>query len=260
MSSELENFLDTDVRVFFSSANHVQLVKNIENGAFSYRSKFSDAGNKKYKSKFKVSKNGMKYSIRLDGEYLCNIEKKELKASLTQCLWKIIPKKLGFIIEKDDECITAAADSTLKLDKCTSTEDQLFDFEALEDCKKDQGDSKVENDSKQQKEVILKIYQEEALKLPIFNEIKTLKTEKNILQQALAQNSRPVEVTTESTRIVNSNEPEKTGNNTKEAIKTIRYIPPAVTTTVFQILKDSAYIKHHHHHTHDEERGYIKFI
>lgn len=266
LSSELESFLDTDVRLFFSSANHVQLVKNQETGTFSYRSKFSDAGNKKYKSVFKVSKSGMKYSIRLDGEYLCDADKKELKTSLSQCLWKITPKKLGFVIANDDECITATADSILRLEKCTGTEDQLFDFEAFQDCKKDEGGTGLESDAKKEHQLILKIDQQEALKLPIFDVKNALKPQSAIVQTTLAANPKSVAVVTKTSDPVIATASADIKNTTVR-----QYIIPTVTTTtIIQIIKDGRFstlgdsdsTNHdlYHRYIHNDDVGDIKFI
>lgn len=125
-ASNLEYFLDGNIRIFFSMANHVFLVKNTETDTLMHISKFSNLDD--IFSTFSILKDDTSYLIKTGADYICQDNVNNVKPCKKKERWQVNKKIFGFTISKENMCLTAAPKFKIVLEKCNGSSYQLFDF------------------------------------------------------------------------------------------------------------------------------------
>lgn len=123
--SDIEYFLDKDIRIFIPTANHIFLVKNTSTGLINHVSKYSSLDD--VFSTFKISRDSKKYVMTVDGQFVC-VKEEDVTTCTGKYLWDINPKIFGYTISSYDRCLTILSGNMVMLKKCGGTEDQVFDF------------------------------------------------------------------------------------------------------------------------------------
>lgn len=147
--SPIEYFMDREIRIFSSAANHIFLVRDVSKNTITHRSKFANLEN--MFSAFRISKDSTMFRIRTGEDFICD-EDNNLTICKKPTMWKIKPVTLGYTISSSGKCLTIQSRTTMGLDTCTEVDDQIFDFRiANEDTKCD------EEDKKKSKEIVIKM-------------------------------------------------------------------------------------------------------
>lgn len=128
-SRELDYFLEQDIHILFSAYNHMQLAEKVETGSIVGVDRYLDAKEFRYDDRSMITKNGSGYEIRVGGAKLCKNNNMEVvKCGDGTGVWNIERKTFGFNISMGGSCMTEVDKDSLKLRKCTDTDDQLFTF------------------------------------------------------------------------------------------------------------------------------------
>lgn len=130
--SDIEYFLDKDIRIFLPTANHIFMVKNTSTGLINHVSKYANLDD--VFSTFKISRDSKKYVIMVDGQFVC-VKEDDVSVCNEKYLWDITPKIFGQTISSYDRCLTISPGNMVVLKKCSGTDDQVFDFRYIEEDK-----------------------------------------------------------------------------------------------------------------------------
>lgn len=128
---QIKFFLDKDIRIYVSRANHLFLVMDTITETMGTMSKYAIVSDKY--SKFKLIWDPSGYKLISLGSPLCDED-----GLITKCekpvFWDIKPKNLGYTISEkgSNRCLTILDRNLVSLALCTETEDQIFDFRVAE--------------------------------------------------------------------------------------------------------------------------------
>ncbi|KAI5168541.1 hypothetical protein PAEPH01_0222 [Pancytospora epiphaga] len=145
LAIELDKFVDKEIRVFVSGANHIFLGMDTKSYKLTARSKFYDLRN--FATVAKIIPDSAYFRIRFYSKPIC-VEDDEIIKCDTGTSWTINSKTFGYTIGDGSKCITLADRSTIRMMPCTETEDQIFDFKLKnedEDCGENQQDSETKS-------------------------------------------------------------------------------------------------------------------
>lgn len=124
-STDLQYFLDKDLRIFLSGANHVFLGFKADETFLSARSKYSDL--KGFNTLSRVVRDGEIYRIKIGADYLCANSDRAVKCGQNH-KWQIIERPFGYNLKQNSKCLTLFSKTYLKMMSCTDSNDQIFDF------------------------------------------------------------------------------------------------------------------------------------
>ncbi|TBU01430.1 hypothetical protein CWI37_0711p0020 [Hamiltosporidium tvaerminnensis] len=131
-TSELEYFLNTDIKIMFSAYEHFHLaLKTADSSKYPFIgiSRHLNAKEYNFDDRARITKNSDRYEISIGEEMLCKEKKTIIKCGETgNSAWSIDKRDFGYTISQDKMCITKKDSDEIILSKCSDTEDQLFDF------------------------------------------------------------------------------------------------------------------------------------
>lgn len=127
---DIDNFVDKDVRIFFSNANHVFLGLDRDNSRLTARSKYYDL--RGFSSVMRIVRDGSNYRMRAGRDPVCSTAEYISKCDRGSS-WLIKERPLGYVLSDGSHCITLASRGAVKMLPCTDTDDQLFDFKLKSD-------------------------------------------------------------------------------------------------------------------------------
>lgn len=126
----ITHFLDKDIRIFVSTANHIFLAKNTESNRIVPKSKFGNLDN--IYSIFKIAKDGNEFRLFSGEDRICSSG-----GTITKCripkAWTITNVTLGYTFSEGNKCLTVSSYDTLGMTTCTNSDDQIFDFKGADD-------------------------------------------------------------------------------------------------------------------------------
>ncbi|KAL0265829.1 UNVERIFIED_CONTAM: hypothetical protein PYX00_011547 [Menopon gallinae] len=126
--NEITYFLDKEIHILFSAYMHMQLAEKTESGEIGGVNRLVDAKEFKYDDRVVITKNGSGYEIKIGSSKICRNRTDVVKCQDGNTVWNIERKTFGFNIAQDGLCITQIDKDTLKLRRCTGSDDQLFTF------------------------------------------------------------------------------------------------------------------------------------
>lgn len=132
--NELEEFLNTDIKIYFSGYPTTFLGRDKDEPNLIAHNKFIRFEKFKFDPKARIIKENNNYEIYFSGAKMCKVGNLVSKCSSTGG-WEIDRKYFGYTLSKDGMCITKDIDDTVKMKKCVDTDDQMFSFKRVsEDC------------------------------------------------------------------------------------------------------------------------------
>lgn len=152
-ASDLDYFIDKEIRIFLSSANHIFLGFKKGDEGPSVRSKFSNL--KEFLTLARIYKDGDSFRIKLGSEYICADSDKVVKCGQNK-KWKIVEKPFGYLISQGSKCLTLVSKQYFSMIACTGSREQIFDFRYADEdqlCGNKQ-DKEENDDNKNKKENI----------------------------------------------------------------------------------------------------------
>nr|WGJ64366.1 ricin B lectin-like protein [Nosema bombycis] len=127
---ELEDFINTPIKIFFAAYGSTFLGIDTKTRNLVARNKYIDFGKHNFDPVGKLVKNGDTYEIYYGGSRVC-----KTGSIISQCEsdggWKLSRANFGYTISKNSSCITKDKVDTVKMKKCTETEDQIFMFKSV---------------------------------------------------------------------------------------------------------------------------------
>lgn len=154
-NKDLSYFLDKDIRIFVSTANHIFLAKDTRNDIVLPKSKFSNIDN--VFSEFKIMRDGSEYRLFSGDHRICAISSKIISKCEKPKTWKISPATLGYTLVMDGKCLTINSYEKAGMSACTNSDDQIFDFKLADEdtaCDDDKKNKKKEEKKEPQKIII----------------------------------------------------------------------------------------------------------
>lgn len=134
----LDSFLNKDIKIFLFAYSHIHLAENKsqEEGDFIATSKYYSSDKFKFNDKVNLKKNGDQYNLTIGDSKTCV----KNKSKITKCdekeeqaLFDFQRDKNGYTIRSGNKCITKTGFFEVSLLKCTSGDDQIFDFKNIFD-------------------------------------------------------------------------------------------------------------------------------
>ena len=124
-SNDLDYFIDKEIRIFLSEANHIFLGFKENDSFLSAQSKYSNL--KGFNTLSRIFKDGDLYRIKVGSEYLCFNSDRAVKCGLNH-KWQIIERPFGYSFKQNSKCLTLFSKTYLKMMSCTDSNDQIFDM------------------------------------------------------------------------------------------------------------------------------------
>lgn len=137
-TADLDSFINKDIRIFFSSANHVFIGMNKENSEVITKSKYYNLKN--FSTVSRIVPDGNDFRLKIGPAFVC-VDENQIKKCGKNMIWKINEKPFGYTISQASKCITLSNRATLKMMPCTESKDQILDFKLKsedQDCGTDQ--------------------------------------------------------------------------------------------------------------------------
>ncbi|KAK6090276.1 hypothetical protein P3W45_000824 [Vairimorpha bombi] len=129
---ELEEFINTDVKIYFSGYPTTFLGRDNDEPNLIAHNKFIRFEKFKFNPKARIIKENKNYEIYFSGAKMCKVGNLVSKCSGAGG-WEIDRKYFGYTLSKDGMCITKDIDDTVKMKKCVDTDDQIFSFKRVSD-------------------------------------------------------------------------------------------------------------------------------
>lgn len=146
LTLDIDYFIDKEIRIFFSTANHVFF--GLNDKQLTARSKYYDL--RGFSTVAKIIPDSSYYRIRFKTDPICAIAD-DVKTCEMGTSWTINQKVFGYTIGDGSRCITLVERSVLKMMPCTESNDQIVDFKLKsedQDCGQDGEFKGKENDDK----------------------------------------------------------------------------------------------------------------
>ncbi|KAG5859197.1 hypothetical protein KMI_08g13340 [Encephalitozoon hellem] len=124
---ELEEFVERDIKVFFSSYPAQVLGLEEESGILVSHSKYVNPSKYKFITRARLVKSGDKYIMIFGENNVCKDGNSVIKCK-EERPWDIDRKEFGYTISSGNKCITKGPDETIEMKACVNTEDQIFNF------------------------------------------------------------------------------------------------------------------------------------
>lgn len=125
--TELEDFVEKDIKIFFSSFPTFILGLDENNGILTSHTRYINPNKYKFVTRSRLVKSGNKYSISFGDSNICKDGN-----SVTRCKeergWEFDRKPFGYTISTDGKCITKGYDDAVEMKPCVNTDDQIFGF------------------------------------------------------------------------------------------------------------------------------------
>ena len=125
----LDDFVGKKINIFLTSAPNLQLSLSGDN--LIAISKYLSRKKYNYDDTAKISKNGKKYEIEIGNEKICIKDYKLVKCESNSETFSIKEKQFGFTISKKGKCFTKSEGTEVRLENCTYTNDQIFNFKKI---------------------------------------------------------------------------------------------------------------------------------
>jgi len=149
----ITHFLDRDIRIFVSTANHIFLAKNTASNRIIPKSKFGDLDN--IYSIFKITKTGNEFRLFSGEDRICSIEGDIKKCNMPKT-WTIKNVNLGYTFAEGNNCLTVNSYDTLGMTTCTNSDDQIFDFKGADD-DQDCDDNEMKKKKKDKNTIVINL-------------------------------------------------------------------------------------------------------
>ncbi|ADM11868.1 uncharacterized protein Eint_071050 [Encephalitozoon intestinalis ATCC 50506] len=124
---ELEEFVEKDIKVFFSSYPTQILGLEEENGLLVSHSKYVNPSKYKFVTRARLVKSGEKYVVIFGENNICKDGNSVVKCK-EERPWDIDRKEFGYTISTDNKCITKGPEESIQMKICVNTDDQIFSF------------------------------------------------------------------------------------------------------------------------------------
>lgn len=130
--NELDDFINKPIKIYFAGYGSTFLGLNTKTKNLVGRNKYTDFSKHNFNPVSKIIKDGSQYEIYFAGSRIC-----ESGSIISQCekngAWKLNRVNFGYTIGKGSNCITKDRDDTVKMKRCTETDDQIFAFKTVSD-------------------------------------------------------------------------------------------------------------------------------
>ncbi|KAF9764492.1 hypothetical protein NGRA_0524 [Nosema granulosis] len=130
--NELEDFINKPIKIYFAGYGSTFLGLNTKTHNIVARNKYTDFTKHNFEPISKIMKDGSQYEIYYSGRRIC-----KSGSVISQCdangAWDITRVNFGYTIGKNSSCITKDRDDTVRMKKCTETDDQIFNFKTVSD-------------------------------------------------------------------------------------------------------------------------------
>lgn len=128
--SDLDDFIEKDIRIFFSHSNHIFLGLDVDSSKVVPRSKYSSL--KSFVSAAQIIPNEEKHRIQFDSHPICADKSEVIKCSISTN-WIIKKSLFGFTISDGSKCIPIVENDAVKMMPCLELNDQIVDFKLTSD-------------------------------------------------------------------------------------------------------------------------------
>ncbi|KAI4291035.1 hypothetical protein PAPHI01_0309 [Pancytospora philotis] len=128
--SDLDRFIDRDVRVFFASANHVFVGLDTASNRLAARSKYYALAG--FNALVKLVPSGDSYRMLAKRKPLC-VNGDGIAPCSSGSDWTVREQPFGYTIGDGVRCLTLSGRAVITMAACTDSEDQLVDFRLAED-------------------------------------------------------------------------------------------------------------------------------
>ncbi|CAD25642.1 hypothetical protein [Encephalitozoon cuniculi GB-M1] len=124
---ELEEFVEKDIKVFFSSYPAQVLGMEEDQGVLVSHSKYVNPSKYKFVTRARLVKSGERYVVIFGENNICKEGNSVVKCK-EERPWDIDRKEFGYTISTDNKCITKGPDESIEMKPCVNTDDQIFGF------------------------------------------------------------------------------------------------------------------------------------
>lgn len=125
--TDLDDFVEKDIRVFFSSFPTFTLGLDEGSGVLVAHSKYINPSKHRFITKARLVKSGNKHVMIFGEDNVCKDGNSVIKCK-DERPWELDRKPFGYTISMDGKCITKGPDATIELKTCVNTDDQVVDF------------------------------------------------------------------------------------------------------------------------------------
>lgn len=129
---ELDDFINKPVKIYFAGYGSTFLGLNTKTHNLVARNKYTDFVKHNFDPISKIIKDGNQYELYFSGSRVC-----ESGSIISQCdksgAWKITRVNFGYTIGKGSKCITKDREDTVRMKRCSETDDQIYNFKTVSD-------------------------------------------------------------------------------------------------------------------------------
>lgn len=177
---ELEEFIEKDIKVFFSSYPAQVLGMEENNGVLVSHSKYVNPSKYKFITRARLVRSGDKYVVIFGENNICKDGNSVMKCK-EERPWDIDRKEFGYTISTGNKCITKGPDETIEMKTCVNTDDQIFNFKLADISGCGSIDSLVGSGSPKNTTTNVNIFQPESEYLPSIK----IKTKGNVKKRII---------------------------------------------------------------------------
>lgn len=128
--TKLSNFIENDIKIFASNANHIFIGLSDTRNAIIAKSKYDNLTN--FISDAWITPNKTYFRIQFGDSPICSANARIVKCSVSTD-WQLDKKPLGYTISDGRKCLTLKDNEIIEMESCTGSNDQLFDFRLSSD-------------------------------------------------------------------------------------------------------------------------------
>lgn len=125
--TELEEFVEKDIKIFFSSYPTYVLGLEEGNGVLVSHSKYVNPSKYKFITRARLVKSGERHVVIFGENNICKDGNSAVKCK-EERPWDIDRKEFGYTISTDGMCLTKGPNESIEMKRCVNTDDQVFGF------------------------------------------------------------------------------------------------------------------------------------
>lgn len=125
--AELEEFLEKDIKIYFSSAPTFNLGLDEEKGVVVSHPKYINPSKFKFITRARLVRSGSKFVLVFGENNICKDGNSAVKCR-DERLWDLDRKPFGYTISTDGKCISKGDYDSVDMKPCVNTDDQILHF------------------------------------------------------------------------------------------------------------------------------------
>lgn len=129
--TELDEFVEKDIKVFFASFPTFNLGLDDENGMLVSRSKYVNPSKWRFITRARLVRSGNGYVLIFGESNVCKDGNSAVRCN-DERPWSVDRKPFGYTISTDGKCITKGPEALVELKPCVNTDDQVLDFKSAD--------------------------------------------------------------------------------------------------------------------------------